>query len=138
MGMTIRPGRNQRVDANFKGFRIATDQPLENGGDESAPTPYDLFLASIGTCMGFYASRFCATRGLATEGLELALAFEPDPERHGVRSVRVSIHLPEEFPAKYRKPLLAAVESCAVKRQIERPLEFEFEFVAEPAAAFHH
>jgi ribosomal protein S12 methylthiotransferase accessory factor len=138
MEMTITLGRNQRVDANFKGFRIVTDQPLENGGDESAPTPYDLFLASLGTCMGYYAGRFCAARGLSTEGIDLALAFEREAEGKGVRAVRVAIHLPEGFPEKYRRALLAAVESCAVKRQLEHPPRFAFELTEEPAVLTSH
>src|ERR1035438_8052938 len=55
------------------GHRVRTDQPRPHGED-SAPAPFDLFLASIATCMGFYALRFCQERGIATEGLGLSLA----------------------------------------------------------------
>jgi putative redox protein len=42
------PG-GQKVDAQYSGFTIHTDQPVEDGGDGSAPTPFSLFLASLGT-----------------------------------------------------------------------------------------
>ena len=41
------PG-GSRVDAHFGPFAVATDQPPASG----APTPFALFLASIGTCAG--------------------------------------------------------------------------------------
>ena len=46
------PG-GQKVDAQYRGLTIKTDQPVEDGGDESAPTPFSLFLASLGTCAGY-------------------------------------------------------------------------------------
>jgi ribosomal protein S12 methylthiotransferase accessory factor len=130
MNMEIRVEGNHRVEASYKGFRVATDQPIENGGEESAPTPFDLFLASIGTCMGYYAQRFCAARNLDADGLELSLSFDRAPGEKEVRAIRVAIRLPAEFPFKYRSALRAAIESCAVKRQMEHPPRFECEFAA--------
>ena len=63
------PG-NKKVSANYRGFRIDTDQPVGAGGDGSAPAPFDLFLASIGTCAGIYVLQFLQQRGLPTEGAE--------------------------------------------------------------------
>ena len=45
---------NKKVSANLNGTIIRTDQPLQAGGNGSAPAPFDLFLASIGTCAGIY------------------------------------------------------------------------------------
>ena len=66
------PGSVQ-VNAQFNGFKIATDQPEKNGGQNSAPSPFDFFLASLGTCAGFFALRFCQQRELSTDGLRLQL-----------------------------------------------------------------
>ncbi|HCT72209.1 MAG TPA: osmotically inducible protein C, partial [Bacteroidales bacterium] len=40
----------KKVIAEFNGYRIVTDQPERAGGEGSAPAPFDLFLASLGTC----------------------------------------------------------------------------------------
>jgi len=45
------PG-GKKVDALYKGFKIQTDQSERNGGEATAPVPFDLFLSSIGTCAG--------------------------------------------------------------------------------------
>jgi ribosomal protein S12 methylthiotransferase accessory factor len=113
------------VNALYKGFTIPTDQPEKSGGNNSAPSPFDLFLASIGTCAGFFALRFCQERELDTTGLKLTLDTERDEERHRLSKVRVQIHLPDSFPQKYRKAIIRAADQCPVKRHIMEQPEFE-------------
>lgn len=113
------------VDATYGGHTVRTDQPVEAGGTASAMSPFDLFLASIATCMGFYALRFCQERGLSTEGLSLTL--EPVREENAklVTLVRVAVQLPPGFPEKYLSPLERAVDHCAVKKHLMEPPRFE-------------
>ena len=55
MEFRITLGENKRVDAHVGDFLIKTDQSVKMGGDGSAPEPFTLFLASIGTCAGILA-----------------------------------------------------------------------------------
>jgi putative redox protein len=123
-----------RVQAELNGYRITTDQPVASGGDGSAPSPFDLFLASIGTCAGFYALRFCQERQIDTNGMELTLTTAHEGKR--VAEIRVEIDLPAGFPEKYREALLRAVDQCAVKRHILEPPKFQIVTIParEPAA----
>ena len=118
------PG-GMRVDALHEGFWIRTDQPVAQGGGSSAPSPFDLFLASIGTCAGFYVLRFFQQRHLDTEGLSLSVTTRRDPERKLVNGIRIEIVLPQSFPEKYRDAVLRAVDQCSVKRHLAEPPEFE-------------
>jgi ribosomal protein S12 methylthiotransferase accessory factor len=118
------------VEAYQQGFCIRTDQPVAQGGSGSAPSPFDLFLASIGTCIGFYALRFCQQRNLETDGLTLSVTPERDAAGKHVDRIRTEITLPPAFPEKYREALLRAVDQCAVKRHLAEPPKFEFAFVA--------
>jgi ribosomal protein S12 methylthiotransferase accessory factor len=113
------------VDARFDGFCVRTDQPVDYGGENSAPAPFDLFLVSIGTCAGFFALRFCQERELPTEGLKLTLETERDAERHRMSKIRLIIHLPTGFPEKYRRAIIRATNQCSVKRAILDPPEFD-------------
>jgi putative redox protein len=114
------PGGVQ-VAARFKGHTVLTDQSREHGGTGLAPEPFDLFLASLGSCAGYYALRFCQERGIETQGLGLTLVTEADPERKRLRAIRFDLHLPEGFPVRYRAAILRAVDQCAVKRAIAEP-----------------
>ena len=113
------------VDATYKGHTVRTDQPLDAGGADSAMSPFDLFFASIATCMGFYALRFCQQRDIPTDGLRLTLDPIRDEEQKRVTVVRVALELPPGFPEKYRAAIERAVDQCAVKKHILDPPKFE-------------
>jgi len=114
-----------KVAAQVDDFEIITDQPVADGGEGSAPAPYDFFLASIGTCAGFYVMRFCQERGLPTEGLGMSLDIERDLETRKLLKVMLDIKLPEDFPTKYHRAVVKAAELCSVKKALASNPEFE-------------
>lgn len=120
------PG-GKRVDAAIGGRIIATDQPVEGGGEGSAPTPFDYFLASLATCAGIYVLSFCQQRNIETEGLGLKqradFAVSEDGKKRLAR-VSIDIQLPPAFPEKYKGAIRRAAELCAVKKAIADPPEF--------------
>jgi putative redox protein len=128
------PG-GQRVDAHFGPHTIPTDQPSA-GAEGSAPTPFALFLASLGTCAGIFVLGFCRQRGLPTEGVRLIEHVERDPNTHMVSHVSIEVHLPVGFPEKYRDAVIRSAEQCTVKKHLENPFEIAVTTVMEaPAAA---
>jgi putative redox protein len=125
MDMAIYFPGNKRVNADFEGFTVQTDQPRAAGGDGSAPAPFDLFLASIGTCAGIYALGFMQQRGIPTEGAGVRLRTTFDPATHLIGKVTLDLQLPPEFPEKYVDAIVKAVDLCAVKRHLAHPPTFE-------------
>ncbi len=114
-----------RVDALFGGYRIQTDQKRPDGSPGEAPQPFDLFIASIGTCAGHYVRSFFESRKLNTEGLKLIVHRTIDRERKRVSKLTIEVILPADFPDKYREAVKRAVDLCAVTRHILEPPEFE-------------
>jgi len=123
--MIVRFPGGKRVDAEYDGFTIRTDQPAQGGGEGSAPQPFDLFLASIATCAGIYVKGYCDSRGIATEGLGLEMQIEREPEKHRVVRLVLEIRLPADFPEKHREGVIRAADLCAVKKHILSPPAFE-------------
>jgi ribosomal protein S12 methylthiotransferase accessory factor len=115
------PG-GKRVDAQLGRHVIHTDQPAANGGNDEAPAPFDLFLASLATCAGIYVLGFCQARGLPTEGIEITQRHDHDAEGHLVR-VGLDLSLPASFPEKYRVAVTRAAENCKVKKALLAPPE---------------
>lgn len=113
------------VDATWKGHTIRTDQPRSSGGGNAAPSPFDLFLASIATCMGYYAVRFCRERDLPTAGLALTVEPIRSEDAKRVTLMRSTLTLPDGFPEKYRGAIERAIEHCTVKKHLAEPPRFE-------------
>ena len=97
MDMSISFPGGKKINADHNGFTIKTDQPVKEGGDGSAPEPFSLFLASLGTCAGVYVLYFCEERKIDTTGLKMNLAFEQDEQTHLVKKVTMEILLPARF-----------------------------------------
>jgi len=121
----------KRADVRIRGFEIATDQPVKSGGEASAPQPFDLFLASMVACAGFYALNFCQSRMIPTTGLGLSMLWEQDEKRPLQAGVRFQLTLPAGFPPKYQAGIVRAMELCAVKKHIQNPPEFTVEILNE-------
>lgn len=118
------PG-GRRVYADYGGFTIETDQPPMGGGDGSAPAPFDLFMASIGTCAGIYVLGFLQQRGFPTEDARLVMRQHYNREIGLIDKIDIDVHLPAGFPEKYRDAIVHAVNMCAVKKHLHQPPEFE-------------
>lgn len=114
-----------KVDVEMKGFTIFTDQPVDEGGGGSAPAPFDLFLASIAACAGFYVLSFCRERSIPTEGLDIAMTTEKPAGSKMIEKISIGIGLPQGFPEKYLRAVTRAAELCSVKAHIQKPPEFE-------------
>ena len=112
------PG-GSRVDAHVGNLVVTTDQ------DGSAPAPFGLFLASIGTCAGIYVLSFCQHRGLSTEGVRIVQRVHSNPTTRMVEQIDLDIEVPPDFPQKYHEALIRAANQCAVKKHLESPPRFE-------------
>jgi len=113
------PG-GSRVDAHFGKFIVPTDQPPA----ASAPTPFEVFLSSIGTCAGIYVLGFCQQRGLPTDGIQIIQRIHTNPATKMIDEIDLEILVPATFPEKYRESLIRSAELCKVKKHLEQPPRF--------------
>ena len=125
MTMEITFGGGKIVTAIYNGHSIKTDQPLDNGGENTAPAPFDLYLASIGTCAGIYVKSFCDKRNIPTDNIRVSQNIIWDEKTDLPSDITIEIKLPPDFPEKYRESVISAAELCKVKKSIANPPEFK-------------
>ena len=113
------------ITAHTHGHVIRTDQPLDNGGGNTAPAPYDLFLASIGTCAGIYVKGFCDNRNIPADGIKIIQSHEWNQETGLPTNIKLDIKLPAGFPEKYKASLIHVADLCKVKKSMANPPKFE-------------
>ena len=113
------------ITAHLNGHIIKTDQSLKSGGQNSAPAPYDLFLASIGTCAGIYVKSFCDQREIPSDNITIIQSVEFDKETRLPANIKLEIQLPPDFPEKYKAAVINVAELCLVKKTINNPPKFE-------------
>lgn len=121
MEILVKLEESLRVSAELDGHTIITDQPVSSGGKGILPTPYQLFLASLGTCAGVYVADFCAHRGISSDRISIRQTMEFTEGADGKRQLKtvgMEIMVPNDFPAKYHNALVKSAELCAVKKAI--------------------
>ena len=101
-----------RVDAHFRGHTLPTDQPAGGGGEDSAPMPFEVFLASIGTCAGIYILGFCRQRGIPTEGIRIVQSHYANPMTGMMEKIGMEIQVPSTFPKQYHEALIRSADLC--------------------------
>jgi len=113
------------ITAHLNGHTIRTDQPVDSGGDNSAPSPFELFLASIGTCAGIYVKSFCDNRNIPAEDIRIIQSAEFDKETGLPVNIDLDIQLPDSFPEKYISSVINVAELCKVKKTIMSQPKFK-------------
>ncbi|MFI1415092.1 OsmC family protein [Streptomyces sp. NPDC020707] len=117
-----------------RGHRLQVDQPLEAGGSDTAPTPTELFAASLATCVAFYAGRYLHRHGLSQAGLRVRTEFTMATDRPPrVASMLLVIVPPPELPERRRAALLAVVSRCTVHNTLHEPPEIDIELAPPPS-----
>lgn len=114
-----------KIRAELDDVTIFTDQPVKDGGEGTAPNPFQLFLASLATCAGFYAQRFCDTRKIDTSGLGVRVLCDFAEKGFRVEKMTYELTLPDGFPEKYVSALVRSVDQCTVKKHVCDCPEFE-------------
>lgn len=114
---------NQKLEAKFDNHIVLSDQPLSNQGEDSAPSPYDYFLASTALCAGYYTKAYCKARHIPYDSIKIVQQSKKD--QSGKLQLSLEVFLPEDMEEKHREGVKRAVEGCSVKKAIQLVPEFE-------------
>lgn len=123
MAETIRVNyeRGDRFEVAIRQHVVHVDQPAQDGGDDTGPTPTELFVAGLASCVAFYARRFLARHGLPDKGLAVTAEFTMAEHPARVGEIRAEITLPDGVPEERRSALLAVALHCTVHNSLEHP-----------------
>lgn len=125
MSIKIHLAGGKKVNAIAEGFEIKTDQPIDAGGEGSAPDPFTLFLASIGTCVGVYVQSFCENRKIPSAGIRITMEYQYDKTAKLIGKIIIDIIVPTDFPGKYDSAVISAAGLCTVKRHLKESIPVE-------------
>jgi ribosomal protein S12 methylthiotransferase accessory factor len=131
MDMEITFPGGKKVDAQYGDFTVKTDQSVIDGGSGTAPSPFDLFLASIGTCTGYYVLSFCQKKNIPTQHITLHASTQRNQKTHLVEHCDITINVPNDFPKKYENAVIKAAEVCTVKRHLQNPPKIDIKVATQ-------
>ena len=119
--LSVRHLDGDQFAIDIRGHTLLVDQPVQDGGIDQAPTPTELFIAGLASCVAFYARRFLARHELSTEGLAVDVQYEIGGRPTRVTSITVDITPPAALPAERREAFLAVASHCTAHNSLMQP-----------------
>lgn len=128
--MQVRPKGGDVFEIDIRGHLVHVDQPLDAGGSDVAPTPTELFVASLAACVAHYARGYLVRHGLPTDDLCVAATYAMEERPARIGRVEISVHPGEGVPEERRTALLAVARHCTVHNTLAQPPTVDVELAA--------
>jgi ribosomal protein S12 methylthiotransferase accessory factor len=125
MEIPVKMAGGRAVEATVGEHSVRADQPIDSGGEGTAPSSSELFLASIAMCAGYYILNFCLERKIPADDIGVLMTTHKNDQTKLLDRIELKITLPPEFPEKYEKAVVRAAELCWVKKNIQKAPAFE-------------
>ena len=123
-----------RLLMTVRGHELYSDQPVEDGGEDTAATPTEIFLAGLAGCVAFYAERFLRRNGFATDRLAVTCDYAWAENPHRVGEVNLAIEAPS-LSAEKREAFTRVVEHCTLHHTLQRPPQVNLKVLASEAVS---
>jgi len=123
-----------RFVVDIRGHKLTVDQPVSAGGRDAGPTPTELFVAGLATCVAFYARRYLARHRIDDTGLAVEATFEAGDRPARVTRIEVVLTPPTALPADRLEAFLAVAAHCTVHNTLLDPPQVDI-LAAPPARA---
>lgn len=125
MSMKISHLGGWRFNVRCRGQQIVSDQPLEEDGEDTGMTPVELFVSSLGCCIGVYAKMFCERHKIPYEGMKIDLEWKMARNPSRVSEFKATIRLEKDVDPDLAQGILRMVKHCTVHNTIRDPPEIE-------------
>ena len=135
MEITVNHLGSVQFEINARQHTIVSDQPPENGGFDEGMTPPELLLASLGSCVGFYAAQYLKKFQLASEGTKVKVSASKLKEPARLGDFKIELQIPVELSEQHRAGVERSVKHCLIHNTLLNPPRIDLEIgVAEPVA----
>jgi len=134
MKATARRVGTYRHDITVRPHRLAADEPREEGGEDSAPSPQELLAASLASCTAITMEMYAERKGWALPDVEVEVDYQP-AERGCPTRFDLVLRLPADVPEEQVERLRTIAAKCPVHRTLEGEVMFRerIERTAAPA-----
>jgi len=119
--LTVRHLDGDRFAVGVRGHTVCVDQPVSDGGDDTAPTPSELFVAGLGSCVAFYARRYLARHNVCAQGLEVDVTYRVGGRPVRITDIDIAITPPPTLTESLRDAFLAVSSACTVHNTLIHP-----------------
>jgi len=123
---------SQEKDSIFKTqirkHTFLSDMSVKDGGTDAAPSPADMVVSSLGSCIAIIIQRYCLSHGYNDKGIELSMTYLLNDDPKMISSITIDIALPADFPHDRKKAILNSVKTCVIYNSLSKDVEIDIDF----------
>ena len=108
----------------MRGHTLVSDEPKDEGGDDSGPSPQELLAASLASCTAITMEMYAKRKGWEVGDVAVHVDYEP-AQRGSPTRFRMTVDFPKEVPEDQRERLMQIGAKCPVHRVLEGEVMFE-------------
>lgn len=127
MEVTVEHLGSVQFEVKARQHTIVSDQPADNGGFDEGMTPPELLLASLGSCVGFYAAQYLRKFKLATEGTRVRVSAAKLKEPARLGDFTIELDVPVELTEEHQMGIERSVKHCLIHNTLLNPPKIELE-----------
>jgi len=104
------------------------DEPVDAGGTDSGPNPYELLLSSLAACTCLTLAMYCRHKGITLRAIRATFEFSnvhaddcqdcEETDKGFMQKISSNVHIDGDFDAAQRKRLAQIVERCPVHKTL--------------------
>ncbi len=123
MEMTVNYTGGMQFVAEVRGHAVTIDLPPAQKGRDTGPTPPELFIASLGSCIGVYVVGYLRAQELPCEGIRVDVTWEDEKSPARIGRITADIHLPDGISPEQAQMALKAAELCKIHNTLHQKPE---------------
>lgn len=121
MEVRVKQTEGVRFSVSARTHELVSDQPVENGGNDTGMTPPELLLGALGSCAAYYAVEYLRTRKLADTGIKVCVTADKLKQPARLGNFVVTVRCPVSLSEAHNEGLLRAVHHCLIHNSLACP-----------------
>jgi len=120
-----------RTTVNSRDHTIIIDEPEKSGGHDDGPTPHELLVGALASCVAITLRMYCERKGWKLNRVEVDAEMQRTTAS-GIQSnmVTMKISLDGNLDEEQRKRLLEISAKCPVHKTLNSSFSISHEFVS--------
>jgi putative redox protein len=111
-------------DVRVRDHHVSADEPIESGGDDTAPSPQELLAASLASCTAVTLEMYAERKGWDVGPVEVDCQYTP-AERGCPTRFELIVRLPDGLPEDQIQRLMQIAAKCPVHRTLDGEVMFD-------------
>lgn len=142
--ITVQTEQGYRTAIQIRNHTVFADELIQDGGTDTAPTPMEIMLGTVGACIAVTTKAYAQRKGWPLDRVWVELDMErinreDYPAYTGdaafIHEIREHIRFEGDLTDEQKQRLLAIAGKCPVHRTLENPVFFASNMVeAQPQA----